>query len=108
MVAIGTSAPELVTTVVSTLRGERDVAVGNLLGSSIYNILLILGITCLVPTHGLLLPDNLVRIDIPIMVAVALVCVPIFVTGRRVSRLEGGAMVVAYVGYLAYLLAAQT
>lgn len=108
VVAIGTSAPELVTTVVSTLRGERDVAVGNLLGSSIYNILLILGITCLVPTHGLLLPDNLVRIDIPIMVAVALVCVPIFVTGRRVSRLEGGAMVVAYVGYLAYLLAAQT
>jgi len=53
VVAIGTSAPELVTTVVSTLRKQRDIAVGNLLGSSIYNILLILGVTCLVPAHGL-------------------------------------------------------
>jgi cation:H+ antiporter len=108
VVAIGTSAPELVTTVVSTLRRERDIAIGNLLGSSIYNILLILGVTALVPAHGLLLPDSLVRIDIPIMVAVALVCVPIFISGRRVSRAEGGAMVAAYLIYLGFLLAAQT
>jgi cation:H+ antiporter len=108
VVAIGTSAPELVTTVVSTLRGERDIAIGNLLGSSIYNILLILGVTALVPAHGLLLPDSLVRIDIPIMVAVALICVPIFISGRRVSRGEGAAMVAAYLIYLGYLLAAQT
>ena len=67
VVAIGTSAPELVTTVVSTVRGERDIAIGNLLGSSIYNILLILGITALVPAHGLMLDSNLVRVDIPIM-----------------------------------------
>src|SRR5262245_43862147 len=108
IVAIGTSAPELVTTVVSTVRGERDIAVGNLLGSSIYNILLILGITCLVPAHGLELTPALVRIDIPIMVAVTLVCIPIFISGRRVGRIEGGAMVVAYLAYLAFLLATQT
>ncbi|WP_006246969.1 calcium/sodium antiporter [Mycolicibacterium tusciae] len=108
VVAIGTSAPELVTTIVSTLRGERDIAIGNLLGSSIYNILLILGITCLVPAHGLALPAQLVRIDIPIMVAVALVCIPIFITGRRVSRVEGGAMVAAYVAFLAFLITTQT
>lgn len=108
VVAIGTSAPELVTTVVSTLRGNRDIAIGNLLGSSIYNILLILGATCLVSTEGLVLPASLVRIDIPIMVAVALACIPIFVTGRRVGRGEGGAMVVAYVAYLAFLLTTQS
>jgi cation:H+ antiporter len=108
VVAIGTSAPELVTTVVSTVRGDRDIAVGNLLGSSIYNILLILGVTCLVPPHGLELTPALVRIDIPIMVAVALACIPIFITGRRVGRIEGGAMVVGYLAYLAFLLATQT
>jgi cation:H+ antiporter len=108
VVAIGTSAPELATTIVSTLRGERDIAIGNLLGSSIYNILLILGITCLVPAHGLALPPELVRIDIPIMVAVALVCIPIFISGRRVSRVEGGVMVAAYLAYLAFLLMTQT
>jgi cation:H+ antiporter len=108
VVAIGTSAPELVTTVVSTLRGERDIAVGNLLGSSIYNILLILGVTCLVPAHGLELTPALVRIDIPIMVGVTLACIPIFISGRRVGRFEGGAMVGAYVAYLAFLLATQT
>jgi cation:H+ antiporter len=108
VVAIGTSAPELVTTIVSTLRGERDIAVGNLLGSSIYNILLILGVTCLVPAHGLALPPELVRIDIPIMVAVAVACIPIFISGRRVSRVEGGAMVATYVVYLVFLLTTQT
>jgi cation:H+ antiporter len=108
VVAIGTSAPELVTTVVSTLRGERDIAVGNLLGSSIYNVLLILGVTCLVPAHGLELTPALVRIDIPIMVAVTLACIPIFISGRRVGRIEGGAMVAAYLAYLAFLLATQT
>ena len=108
VVAIGTSAPELVTTVVSTLRGERDIAVGNLLGSSIYNILLILGVTCLVPAHGLELTPALVRIDIPIMVGVTLACIPIFISGRRVGRFEGGAMVGAYVAYLVFLLATQT
>jgi cation:H+ antiporter len=108
VVAIGTSAPELVTAIVSTLRNERDIAIGNLLGSTIYNILLILGITCLVPTHGLPLPPSLVRIDIPIMVTVVLVCMPIFISGRRVHRAEGAAMVVAYLSFLAFVLATQT
>ncbi len=108
VVAIGTTAPELVTTVVSTLRGERDIAIGNLLGSSIYNILLILGVTCLVPADGLELPSALVRIDIPIMVAVTLACIPIFISGRRVHRSEGAAMVCAYVAFLVFLLTTQT
>lgn len=108
VVAIGTSAPELVTAIVSTVRGERDIAVGNLLGSSVYNILLILGITCMVPANGLTLTHNLVWIDIPIMVAVSLVCIPIFISGRQVHRAEGAAMVAAYLGYLAFLLTTQS
>ncbi|MGW0161168.1 calcium/sodium antiporter [Mycobacterium sp. NPDC003323] len=108
VVAIGTSAPELVTTVVSTLRGDRDIAIGNLLGSSIYNVLLILGVTSVVAAGGLTVPAGLVRIDIPVMVAVALACVPIFLTGRRVSRIEGGAMVAVYVGYLVFALVTQS
>lgn len=108
IVAIGTSAPEIVTTVVSTLRGERDIGVGNLLGSTIYNILLVLGVTCLVPAHGLALPPALVQVDIPVMVAATLVCIPIFIHGRKVHRVEGGTMVTAYLVYLMFLLAAQT
>lgn len=108
VVAMGTSAPELVTTIVSTVRGERDIAVGNLLGSSVYNILLILGITCLVPANGLELTRNLVWIDIPIMVAASLVCIPIFISGRRVHRPEAAAMIAAYLGYLVFLLTTQS
>jgi cation:H+ antiporter len=58
VVAIGTSAPELVTTVVSTVRGERDLAIGNLLGSSIYNIGVVLGLTVLVASPSLPVPDD--------------------------------------------------
>lgn len=107
VVAIGTSAPELATTLVATFRGERDIAIGNLLGSSVYNILLILGVTVIGAGRALQLDPTLVRIDIPVMALVALVCIPIFLTGRRVSRLEGGAMVAAYLGYLTFLVVGQ-
>lgn len=104
IVAIGTSAPELVTTVVGTLRNDRDIAIGNLLGSSIYNVLVILGITCTVPSAGLEVAPHLIYIDIPLMTLVTLVCVPVFASGRQVSRLEGGLFVGAYLTYLAYLI----
>lgn len=103
IVAIGTSAPELVTTIVSTIRGNRDLAIGNLVGSSVYNVTLILGASALV--MPLEVTDELIRIDLPLMAAVALLCVPVFLTGRRVSRLEGIAFVLAYVVYLAVLIA---
>ncbi|MFA7595597.1 MAG: calcium/sodium antiporter [Novosphingobium sp.] len=108
IVAIGTSSPELVTTVVSTIRKARDIAIGNLLGSSIYNILFILGITCIVPDAGIQVGQALIRIDIPLTAAVALLCIPVFVSGRSVTRFEGGLFVIAYAVYLAYLIAART
>ena len=104
IVAIGTSAPELVTTIVSTVRGERDIAVGNLLGSSVFNLFLILGVTAMVPAGGIAIETELVRVDLPVMVAVAVLCIPVFFSGRRVSRWEGIGFMSLYGGYLAYLL----
>ncbi len=108
VVAIGTSAPELVTALVSTFRGDRDIAVGNLIGSSVYNLTLILGVPVLVANGSGPIEDLLLHIDLPIMVAVCLMCVPLFLTGRRLSRAEGTLMVAGYAVYLGYLLVART
>lgn len=107
IVAVGTSAPELVTTIISTLKRERDIAIGNLLGSSVYNILFILGVTCAIPAETPV-AQSLIDVDIPVMAAVAFVCIPIFVSGREISRIEGGLFVAAYVAYLSYLVVART
>lgn len=108
VVAIGTSAPELVTTIVSTIRGERDIAIGNLLGSSVYNIVFILGATILATPGGIVVPDEIIRVDLPLMVAVAVLCIPAFLTGRRVSRPEGALFVAVYCAYLTFLLLTRT
>lgn len=104
VVAIGTSSPELVTTIVSTMKGQRDIAVGNLLGSSTYNILFILGVSVLVPANGIVVEPELIRVDIPVMGIVALACIPAFISGRRISRVEGAVFVTAYLVYLGYLI----
>ncbi len=104
IVAVGTSAPELVTTLVSTARGDRSLAVGNLLGSSVFNIALILGPTVLIAPAAVPVPDDVLALDLVLMVAAAIVCVPAFLTHRRLSRIEGGAFVAAYVGYMVWLL----
>jgi len=108
VIAIGTSSPELVTTVVSTIRNQRDIAVGNLLGSSAYNILFILGITCIVPSSAIPVAPLLTAVDIPVMTAVAFLCIPVFYSGRQITRAEGALFVGTYMGYLAYLLATRT
>lgn len=104
IVAIGTSAPELVTTIISTIKDDRDVAVGNLLGSSIYNILIILSIPCIIAPDGLPVERQLLWFDIPLMAGVALGAIPVFITGKRVSRLEGGLGVVIYLIYLLWVV----
>ena len=106
--AIGTSMPELVTTLVSTFRGQRDVAIGNLIGSSVYNLTLILGVPVLVAHGSGPIDDFLLHIDLPIMVAVCLLCIPLFLSGRRLSRTEGTLMVAGYAVYLGYLLVGRT
>lgn len=108
IVAIGTSAPELVTTLIATLKNERDVAIGNLIGSSIYNILVILGLTLLASPGGVDVSDEILWIDLPLAALVALVCLPVFRSDRKVSRKEGAAFVAAYVVYLASLIWLRT
>ncbi|MGA1827558.1 calcium/sodium antiporter [Microbacterium sp.] len=104
IVAIGTSAPELVTAVVAALRREQDLAVGNLIGSSIFNIVLILGIAALIPVDGVPVEPAVLWIDLAVMLGATIVCIPVFVTGTRISRLEGAALVAAYLAYFSALL----
>lgn len=108
IVAIGTSSPELVTTIIGTLRNDRDIAIGNLLGSSIYNILAILGFACLIAPMDLPVEPALVNIHLPMTAAATLMCVPVFLSDRRISQLEGGLFLATYAGYLFFLLVART
>lgn len=106
VVAIGTSLPEIATSVLAALRGERDLAVGNIVGSCIFNLLLVLGATALIAADGVPVSAVALRFDLPVMTAVALACLPIFFTGHCIQRWEGAVFVGYYVAYTAYLLLA--
>lgn len=108
IVAIGTSAPELATTVLSTIKNDRDVAIGNLIGSSIYNVLFILGGTCALSPGGVEVGQDVLWIDLPLAAAVAIVCYPVFKSDRLVSRNEGLLFVTAYLIYLGTLIYLRT
>ena len=101
IVAGGTSAPELMTSVVATLRGKADLSVGNILGSCVFNILGILGITAIVVP--LEIPSSVFMFDLPFMVLLAVACLPIFFSSGRISRVEGGILVGVCVVYLVSL-----
>jgi Sodium/calcium exchanger protein len=104
VIALGTASPELVTTLTSTVRGDRDIAVGNLLGSSVYNIAVVLGITVMPAPAEVQIPDEVVAADLLVLAVVGLITVPVLLSGQRISRLEGGAFVAAYLGYLVWLI----
>lgn len=102
IVAIGTSLPELATTVVAVQRNEPDIAAGNVVGSNIFNILAIVGLTGLV--KPLTMSNALVFRDMPVMIVAAVILVPWFLTRRKLSRIEGAVLLVAYVVYLGWLV----
>ena len=104
VIAIGTSLPEIAASVVAALRGERDIAVGNAVGSNLFNILAVLGATALVAPEGLPVASAAVYFDIPVMIVVAFACLPIFFTGYCIDRWEGGLFLAYYGAYLAYLV----
>jgi cation:H+ antiporter len=108
IVAAGTGLPELATSVVAAIRGERDIAVGNVVGSSVMNLLGILGVAALATPGGLSVAEGLVYFDIPVMIAVAFACLPIFSSGQRIARWEGGLFLAYYAAYLTYLVLAAT
>lgn len=108
IVAIGTSAPELATTLVSTYKNERDVAIGNLLGSSVINIFIILGFTGLFIPNGIDISEDILWFDLPFAGLVALACYPVFRSDQLVSRKEGILFLGFYLLYLSYLIFFRT
>lgn len=106
IVAAGTSFPEVATSVVATIRGERDIAIGNVVGSNIFNILGIVGIAGLMAPNGIAVAPSLIRFDLPVAIAACVACLPIFFTGHKISRWEGLLFLGYYAAYTIYLLLA--
>jgi cation:H+ antiporter len=107
IVAAGTSLPEVATSITAALKGERDIAVGNVVGSNIFNILGCLGLSGLVAgTAGISIAPSVMAFDIWVMLATAIACIPIFLSGREIARWEGFVFVAYYVFYVTYLVLA--
>ncbi len=108
VVAIGTSLPEVATSLVAGIRGHGDIAVGNVVGSNIFNLLLVLGFAALIAPIPVQVKTAALRFDIPIMTAVALACWPIFYTNWRIARWEGALFLAYYVAYAVFLFLKAT
>ena len=106
IVAAGTSLPEVATSVLAAIRGERDIAVGNVVGSNIFNLLAVMGLGSLVAPRGIAVSSGALAFDIPIMIAVAVAAFPVFFTGYLIARWEGAVFLAYYVAYTAWLVLA--
>lgn len=103
VVAIGTSLPEIVVVIVAAFRKERDIAVGSVIGSNIMNLLAVLGVSGLFIPGSIPVPEVLLRVDLSVLIAASFLCIPVFYTGRMISRAEGLMFLFFYSSYLAYL-----
>ncbi len=103
LIALGTSVPELVTSLVAIRRGEKDMAIGNIVGSCIFNLLIVMPVMAAFSGDGLHVAPEAASFDIPVMVASAIATVPLALSGYRVSRAEGVGLVLAYFGYIVAL-----
>ena len=108
IVAAGTSMPELATSIMAAIRGERDIAVGNVVGSNIFNILGVLGISSLVSGDGVRVSGAALQLDIPVMIAVAAACLPVFYVGHIISRWNGVMFFAYSCAYTASFVIAET
>jgi len=108
VVAAGTSLPEVAASVVAAIKGERDIAVGNAIGSCIYNILLVLGVTALIAPAGIAVAQSVQNFDLPVMIAVSVACLPILFTGYRIDRWEGGVFLAYYLAYTGFVVLKAT
>jgi len=104
IVAMGTSLPEVATCVIAAFKGESDIAVGNAVGSNIFNLLGVLGLGALLATDGIAVSREVLQLDFPVMVFVALVCLPVFYIDSRISRMEGLLLLGYYVLYITYIV----
>jgi len=107
IVAAGTSLPETATSIVAAIRGQRDIAVGNVVGSNVFNILGVLGVTSLLAPGVIEVASSMRVFDIPVMIAVAVACLPIFFAGNVIARWQGAFFVSYYVLYMVYLVLAM-
>lgn len=108
IVAAGTSLPEVVTSIVATIRGQRDIAVGNVVGSNLFNLSCVLGLSGIVAPGGVPVSPTAVSFDIPVMILVAALCLPIFFTGRTIARWEGAVFFSGYIAYTTYMILSAT
>jgi cation:H+ antiporter len=108
IVAVGTSLPEVTTSVIAALKKESDIAVGNAIGSNIFNLLGVLGLGALLSPGGIPVAEHILRFDFLVMIFVALVSLPIFYIDNRISRVEGGLLLTYYVLYMAYIVMQAT
>ncbi|MCM2313240.1 MAG: calcium/sodium antiporter [Steroidobacteraceae bacterium] len=104
IIAAGTSMPEVATSILAAVRGERDIAVGNVIGSNTFNILGCLGLSGVVSANGLGLSTAVLNFDLWVMVAVAFACLPVFVLRNEIGRRRGLMFLALYVAYVAYLI----
>ena len=104
IVAAGTSLPEVAASTIAAFKGERDIAVGNVVGSNIFNILSVLGLSSILSPSGVAVSAGALSFDIPVMISVAVACLPVFYIGYTISRAWGVVFLAYYVAYTAYLI----
>lgn len=104
VIAVGTSLPEVAASIMAAFRGERDIAVGNVIGSNTFNILGCLGIAGLVGPDGLTVAPSVLHFDLWVMLAVAVACLPVFIAGREIGRGKGLLFLGFYAAYVTYLI----
>ena len=103
IVAAGTSMPEVATSITAAIKGERDIAVGNVVGSNIFNILGVLGVSAAVAPADLSVAPQVLGFDLPVMAGIAVICLPIFFTDSQITRGNGALLLALYAAYTAYL-----
>ncbi|MCP4937468.1 MAG: calcium/sodium antiporter [bacterium] len=106
LVALGTSLPELATTLTAAIRGQAALAIGNVLGSNLFNLLAVMGVTTMVVPVPV--PDVFLRIDLWVMLAASMLLLPFVLNGRQISRISGGVFLAAYLAYMYFLYSPQT
>jgi cation:H+ antiporter len=104
VVAVGTSLPELATSLLAAHRGQRDIAVGNVVGSNLFNLMCVLGLTGIVSPDPIPVADSSLRVDYPVMLAATIVLVPIIWKGFTIRRWEGLVLLAAYAAYVTFLI----
>ncbi|MNF97824.1 Inner membrane protein YrbG [compost metagenome] len=108
VVAVCTSLPEMATSLIAALRGEREIAVGNVIGSNLFNLLAVLGLTALIAPEPLSISPNALDFDLPVMLGVAVLSLPVFYSGYRVTRAEGLVFLGLYLAYGLHVVAFTT